>query len=426
MTEAPVAQARVHLWGHLVGTVTEYANGRIGFSYAAEYVESGVAISPRFLPLKPPRTFEFPELRGMGAFLGLPGALADSLPDSFGNLVIRSYFEGLGEPERALSPVQRLLYVGDRAMGALEYTPRLQRKTADEERALEVKALVESARRLIEGDPGEALGDILRVGGSAGGARAKALILWDREKRRVRSGFARPQEGEVAWMVKFDGVGSANLLDQKARPYNRIEYTYAVLAKQLGLEMAEVDHIESEDGLFHFLTRRFDRTGPQKHHMHSLGGLTHVDFNRPQAYSYEAWFRLILELRLGHVAIEQAWRRMLFNVVGRNQDDHVKNIAFMLKDHASGWALAPAYDLTFAAGGGYTRAHQMTVAGRADGHTRAELLELGRKFDIRHPERTLDATIDAFARWPDLARSWRVPEAEVKAVSQKLRLYLRA
>lgn len=162
----------------------------------------------------------------MDAFLGLPGVLADSLPDTFGNLVIRDYSESLGQPDKAMSPVQRLLYVGNRAMGGLEYTPHLQRKTPDKT-ALEVKTLVESARKLIEGETGEAVHEIMRVGGSAGGARAKALILWDRDRKRVRSGFARPRDGEQAWLIKFDGVGSANIVDQGRKPFNHMVHLRA-------------------------------------------------------------------------------------------------------------------------------------------------------------------------------------------------------
>lgn len=424
ITTEAIARAHVHLWGDLVGTVTEYANGRIGFAYAGDFIDSGFPISPRFLPLRPPRTFEFPELRSMDAFQGLPGVLADSLPDTFGNLIIRSYFERLGQLDKAMSPVQRLLYVGNRGMGALEYTPHLQRKTPQDEQALEIKSLVESARRLIEGDANDAIQDIMRVGGSAGGARAKALILWDREKQRVRSGFARPKPGEEAWLIKFDGVGSANVLDNKAKPYNRIEYTYALLARELDIDMEEVHYIEEESGMFHFMTRRFDRAGVHKHHMHSLGGIAHIDYNRPQAYSYDAWFRLILDMGLGHAALDQAYRRMVFNIIGRNQDDHVKNIAFLMKDRSSGWLLAPAYDLTYAAGANYTRMHQMTIAGRADGFARGELIDLGRKFDIRHPERILDGTIEAFSRWPLLADKWRVNPEDVKRVHAGHRLNL--
>ena len=190
-----IAQARVHLWDQQVGTITEFQNGRIGFAYARDYLDSGVSISPRFLPLES-RIFEFPELRGMDSFLGLPGVLADSLPDTFGNLVIRNYFESLGQPDNALSPVERLLYVGKRAMGALEYTPQLQRKTPEEEQRAgnqDPGRVGSPADRRRTGRGGH---EIMRVGGSAGGARAKALILWDRERQRVRSGFARPRDGE--------------------------------------------------------------------------------------------------------------------------------------------------------------------------------------------------------------------------------------
>lgn len=419
-----IAQARVHLWDELVGTVTEYDSGRIGFAYDRDYLQGGISISPQFLPLEP-RTFEFPELRRMESFSGLPGALADSLPDTFGNLIIRNYFAARGESDKAMSPVQRLLYVGNRAMGALEYAPHLQVRTPEEERALEVQSLVESARKLIEGDTSEAVQEIMRVGGSAGGARAKALILWNKAKHRVRSGFARPREGDEAWMIKFDGVTSANERDNHARPFNRIEYTYALLARQLGIDMMEVDYLE-DDGLFHFMTRRFDRRGADKLHVHSLAGITHTDFNIPQAYSYEAWFRLILTLQLGYPAMEQAYRRMLFNIVGRNQDDHVKNISFLRADKRSDWTLAPAYDLTYAAGAGYTRNHQMTAAGKADNFTRDELVALGKAFDIKASAALLDATIDAFAGWPALARQWGVDEARIGAVAAAHRLSLRA
>ena len=409
--------AKVSLWDKTVGHVREYQNGRIGFDYDPDYLLTGPSLSPRFLPLQK-RVFEFPELRAMSSFQGLPGVLADSLPDTFGNLVIRKYFEEKGEPDNALSPVQRLLYVGKRAMGGLEYAPSLQRKTPEEERALEIQSLVESARQLIEGEPGEAVHEIMRVGGSAGGARAKALILWNRQKARVRSGFARLQDGDEPWLIKFDGVGSANALDMKAMPFNRIEYTYALLAKSVQIDMEEVAYFEEPDSRrFHFMTRRFDRQGITKRHAHSLGGMTHVDFNHPQAYSYEAWFRLIMELKLGAAALEQAYRRMLFNIVGRNQDDHVKNIAFLLDSPQASWRLAPAYDLTFAAGGGYTLRHQMTAGGLSDGFEHDGLIEIGERFDIARPRRILEQTIDAFAAWPTLARDWGIPPELIARVA---------
>jgi serine/threonine-protein kinase HipA len=417
------AKATIRLWGEMIGTVMEYENGRIGFSYDSYYLRNGgLAISPKFLPLEA-RTFEFSDLQRQAAFMGLPGVLADSLPDTFGNLIIKKYFEERGELEKSMSPVQRLLYVGNRAMGALEYAPQLQRKSAEEERALEIKSLVESARRLIEGDAGEAIHEIMRVGGSAGGARPKALILWDREKNKVRSGFANHRVGEEHWLIKFDGINSASERDNKAKPFNRIEYTYALLAKQLGIEMEEVSYAE-EGQLFHFMTRRFDRTQTAKHHMHSLAGMTHVDYNLPGAYSYESWLRLIQELHLGYPAMDQAYRRMIFNMVGRNQDDHVKNISFLMKEKLSDWALAPAYDLTYSAGLGYTRQHQMTVAGHGDEFTRDELIDFGKKFDIHHPEIILNATVDAFSQWSAMGKQWGVETEDRKRVTAGHRLYL--
>jgi len=415
-----VATAHVHLWGRLVGQVMEYTNGRIAFVYDKDYLVSGRELSPKHLPLTT-EVFEFPELRTSTSFLGLPGVIADSLPDTFGNRIIQSYFEGKGERDKALSPVQRLLYVGKRAMGALEYTPALQRKTKEEEQALEVQSLVDSARKLIEGETTEAVQEIMRVGGAAGGARAKALILWNKKQKRLRSGFAKPKVGDESWLIKFDGVASANVLDMNAKPFNRIEYTYALLAQKLKIKMSQVDYLE-DNGLFHFMTKRFDRVDTMKIHMHSLGGMAHIDYNRPQSFSYEAWFRLMLELNLGQQALEQGFKRMVFNIVGRNQDDHVKNISFLLDSMTGEWSLAPAYDLTFAAGSAYTVQHQMTLGNQADNFSRALLLETGKKFNIKQVAEVIDEVEEVFMGWGDLAAQYDVPAEQIAEVKNKHRV----
>jgi serine/threonine-protein kinase HipA len=417
------SRAKVSLWGRHVGNVTQYTSGRIGFSYAADYLKDGVALSPIHLPLDS-STFEFSGLVGFEAFMGLPGVFADSLPDKFGNLIIKNYFDAKGQPDKALSPVQKLLYVGSRAMGGLEYAPHLQRKTPEDELALEMSALVTSARKLIEGDTSEAINEIMRVGGSAGGARAKALILRNRVLNRVKSGFAVPQKNDEHWLIKFDGVDSANRPDLNIRPYNRIEYTYALMTVELNIDMAPADFIEEENGLFHVMFKRFDREGSEKIHMHSLGGMTHVDFHRPQSFSYENWFRLILQLGLGYQTLEQAYRRMIFNIVGRNQDDHVKNISFIMNKTEKTWQLSPAYDLTYAYGSGFTVQHQMTLKGRADNFERNLLIEVGQEFDIKNPESIIDATVETFSHWPELARKYGVPEKNVLSVNAAHRLYL--
>jgi len=360
-TPAVAALARVMLWGHDVGAVSELPNGRVVFNYTPGFRAGGLEISPVHLPLTRRGSFEFPSLRRVEAFNGLPGVLADALPDRFGNEIIRQYFVSKGEPDKALSPVQRLLYIGKRAVGALEFEPALSdRRTVLETQALEVKSLVDQARRVIEGKGGEAVREIMQVGSSAGGARAKAIILWNQKKNQVRSAHAKPRVGDEHWIIKFDGVGELGKPDFRHQSYNRIEYVYSLLAKKAGIRTQETYLLEEGD-LAHFMIKRFDRDGVKKLHVHTLGGMEHADYNAPQTYSYEQWMRLILRLNLGYPALEQAYLRTAFNLMARNQDDHVKNHSFLM--HPDGrWELAPAYDLTYAKGAGYTKAHQMTLA----------------------------------------------------------------
>ncbi|NUA25222.1 type II toxin-antitoxin system HipA family toxin [Cupriavidus basilensis] len=421
-----LASAHVLMHGQTVGAVTEFDNGRIGFNYDPEYLGTGgPSISPEFLPSQS-GTFEFPELRRVDAFLGLPGVLADALPDTFGNLIIKKYFEDRGEPDKAMSPVQRLLYIGDRAMGALEFRPRIDRRaTAGESEALEVGTLVEAARKLVAGEQDGAIQELMRIGASAGGARAKALILWNRRDKQIRSAFVKPRKGEESWLIKFGGVESANPNDHHAQPFNRVEYTYALLTEELGIDMAPVDFIEEDNGRFHFLAKRFDRSeGGGRVHMHSLAGLTHIDYNIPRAYSYDQYFRWIRAFQMPHTAIEEAYRRMIFNVVGRNQDDHVKNFAFLMSPTGA-WSLSPAYDLTFSAGAGYTLQHQMTIGGKADHFTVDDLIEFGKKFDVAGPKAVIERTVDVFSGWAALARLWKVAPKEIEARAGRLRLFKR-
>ncbi|HEY0929766.1 MAG TPA: type II toxin-antitoxin system HipA family toxin [Gemmatimonas sp.] len=430
------ALATVRLWGRDVGVVAEDpSTGTVIFEYTDAFRASGLEISPRHLPLNRRGPLVFPELARSDAFLGLPGVLADSLPDAYGNAVIRRYFEQRGRAQDAMSPVQRLLYIGQRAMGALEFTPPIESMQTDATReALEVSTLVEQARRVIEGDTSIAIPEMMQVGATAGGARAKALILWHRGNGRVRSGFAPVSSGDEHWMIKFDGVaigegGHSVTRDFRPQPYGRIEFAYAQMARRAGIEMSET-HLLREREFAHFMTRRFDRvqrgvslatiaeqdtpitqlaaSGPEptaRLHMHTLGGLEHADYNVRQILSYEDWFRTILALQLGQQAVDQAYRRMVFNLAARNQDDHVKNIAFLM-DERGHWSLAPAYDLTWAVGGAWTRTHQMTVRGKDDHFTRDDLLVVGKTFDV--PEagaRIIDDVEEGLAAWESAAKS---------------------
>ena len=414
---------RVRLWGREVGILLESERGgRITFEYDHGFRDSGLEISPILLPLSRAGPVSFPELARKPAFAALPGVFADALPDRFGNAVIRRYFEARGRPQDAWSPLQRLRYVGDRAMGALEFRP-LHDPGPGTEEALEVRALVDQARRLIEGDVSVAVPEMMQVGGSAGGARPKALILWDRETGRVRSGFAHPEAGEELWLIKFDGVSrDASGLGMHAHgapgPWGRVEYAYSRMARDAGIRMAKT-HLLRDDDLAHFMTRRFDRMpalgtggseGFERLHLHSLGGLQHIDFNDQFVFSYEGWFDTIRVLEMGQPSVNEAFRRLVFNVATVNFDDHVKNFAFLM-DRAGRWQLAPAYDLTYAENDAWTRQHQMSVNGRFRDITRADLLTVGRTFDVpAGGGRIIEQVMEALDGWSTYADAAGVPE----------------
>jgi serine/threonine-protein kinase HipA len=422
------AVATIRLWDQAVGALAEGPDGRITFEYDPTFRTSGLEISPLHLPLSLLGPVEFPELRRQKAFAGLPGVFADALPDAFGNAVIRRYFEARGTPDAALSPVQRLLYIGTRAMGALEFHPTLDgRRNAAIEEALDVARLVEEARRIIEGDTDVAVPEMMQVGASAGGARAKALILWDRQQNRVRSAFAAPTPQEEPWLIKFDGVtdgtgGPDVREDVRPGPFGRIEYVYGQMARAAGITMAE-SHLLHERDFAHFMTKRFDRDAGQRIHMHSFGGLDHVDYNAPRERSYEDYFAIIRQFGLGQPAIEQAFRRMVFNVAAVNQDDHVKNFAFLMGRDGK-WALSPAYDVTFAKGNMWTRTHQMHVNGKDDGFTRDDLLAVGTKMDLPNGGAAIIAEVDAaMDLWESKARNAEIPDEWIQRIASLFRRF---
>ena len=404
-SEPPVAVVR--LWGKRVAAVAEDAAGGITFEFDDDFRRNGIEVSPLLLPLSRGGPMSLPELRRKPAFGGLPGLLADSLPDDFGNRVIRRYFEERGSLGAELSPVQRLLYMGSRAMGALEFEPAYASHEGPASEALEVASLVSQARSLIEGDVATAIPEIMRVGGSAGGARAKALILWNGETKQVRSGFAYPEAGDEPWIIKFDGVqrgsgGPVADVGYESLPYGRTEYVYSMMARAAGIEM-EPTFLLEERGFGHFMTRRFDRPAGGKLHMHSLGGMQHVDFNEQFVFSYEDYFRTIRALHLGQPAINEAFRRMVFSFATLNRDDHVKNFSFLM-DRAGDWRLAPAYDVAYAAHSPWTRQHQMSANGKHIDFTRKDLLDVGARFDVPHGGRDIvERVMESLSLWTPTA-----------------------
>lgn len=418
------AFAEVRLWGRTLGGVAELDDGAIVFEYDDAFRNSGLEISPLHLPLSLGGPTRFDELRRKDAFRGLPGVLADALPDAFGTQVIRAYYSARGEVAKAFSPVQHLLYVGTRAIGALTFHPAedLPLQAAEDE-ALEVAQLVADARRIIAGHADVTIPEIYRVGSSAGGMRPKAVVLFQPDTREIRSAFAPAQPGDVPAIVKFDGVGDAAVERRlgEPQPFNRVEAAYSDMARTAGLDVPPLYLLESAEGHAHLVVPRFDRVEAGPLHQHTLGGLLHVDYNDPGASSYEEYLRMILRLGMPHGQVLEGFRRMVFNVFAVNQDDHVKNLSFHM-DPEGRWRLTPAYDLTFAKGGGWTASHQMRVNDKRAGLVRADLLAVAEAFGIRAPSRIIDGVRDAVADWPVRARGRGVPPETVGRIGEDLDL----
>ena len=369
--------AEVRLWGRTIGAVSLGDNDAVtAFEYDAAFSGSGIEVSPIAMPLSR-RVYTFPELP-VKTFYGLPGLLADSLPDKFGNALINAWLATQGRPADSFDAVERLCYTGERGMGALEFSPMIGPRTR-QANAIQIDKLVELASEVLTHRNGlrasfadeskeQALTDILRVGTSAGGARAKAVIAWNPSTNEVRSGQIPAGEGFEYWLLKFDGVsGNRDKELEDPKGYGVIEYAYYRMAKDCGIDISECRLFE-ENGRRHFMTRRFDRLASgEKLHMQSLCALAHFDFNMAGAYSYEQALLVIRQLGLPMQAIEEQFRRMAFNIVARNQDDHVKNIAFLM-DKSGVWSLSPAFDMTYSfnPAGSWTASHQMTLNGKRD------------------------------------------------------------
>ena len=404
-----VRAARVILWGREIGAVAwNEARGLAEFEYTDAFIRTGFDVAPLTLP-RDRRIVSFPELP-RGTFYGLPGLLADSLPDRFGNALIDLWCQRHGRSIGDLTPVERLCYIGTRGMGALEFKPALvpsQRFSVP----IEVAELSELAREILANRTSlladlrykqQAIDTIIRIGTSAGGARAKALIAWNPATGEVRSGQVPVPTGFEPWILKFDGVQDQMLGDPKG--YGRIEYAYHLMATECGIQMTSC-RLLKEGGRAHFMTKRFDRgTNNEKLHMLSLCGIAHFDFNAAGAYSYEQAFAVILRLNLGHAALEELFRRMVFNVVARNQDDHTRNIAFLM-DKNGQWQLAPAFDMIWAfnADGRWTNVHQMRINGKQDGFVRDDLLSVATAYGIRRANEIIEQVVETVARWPAFA-----------------------
>jgi serine/threonine-protein kinase HipA len=429
MKHVPVIEVR--MWGQRVGAVAQDRQlGYYAFAYEPAWRRAGTELAPLTMPLNDRRmAFLFPNLPE-ATFHRLSGMVADALPDYFGNELIDRWMAQHGVAKNEVTPLDRLAYMGKRGMGALEFKPT--RGSHNESAApLEMKSLVEDARKLLsgdlslDGDAGAALANIIHVGASAGGARAKAVIAWNPETNIIRSGQFDAAEGFEHWLLKFDGVGKDVELGTGA-DYGRIEYAYSVMAKRAGIEMSPCRLLE-ENGRAHFMTRRFDREVVKgrtlKHHVQTLCAMDHLDFKQRASHAYAQLFMVVARLGLGDTAVGQVFRRMAFNVMARNCDDHTKNFAFLLKQGGS-WELAPAYDLTHAYNpkGEWTYQHLMSVNGKFDDIAREDLLAEADRFGVRRPKDLLAEVRAAVENWPSAAKEAGLSDSAAARMATDFRL----
>lgn len=430
--------SEVWLWGTRIGAVTIPANERFAsFEYDSDFQRSAIELSPLMMPLGG-QVYRFPAL-ALESFHGLPGLLADALPDKYGNALIDAWLATQGRVGADFNAVERLCYTGKRGMGALEFTPAEGPNSTSAEK-IEIEELVKLASEVLVHrselkatfagtEKAEALREILRVGTSAGGARAKAIIAWNPETNEVRSGQVAAPDGFEYWLMKFDGVENNKDRDL-ADPlgFSAIEYAYSRMAADAGIEMAECRLFE-EGPRRHFMTRRFDRLPDgDKLHMQSLAALFHLDFNQPGANAYEQAFMAIRELGLGQDVLAQQFRRAVFNIVGRNQDDHVKNIAFLM-DRNGQWRLAPAFDISWAYNpdGPWTAQHQMSMGGKRDYFTFNDLAAGGDAAGLstRAVREVLEEVTHTVSRWREIATEVGVRPNFVEDIEMSLRLDIR-
>lgn len=416
--------ARVNMFGQPVGAFRWDERYQVAqFEYDRSFVGRGLEPSPLMMPVREGRVYSFAGLN-RETYMGLPGMLADSLPDTYGRALFERWLALTGRTSG--NPIESLCFLGKRCMGALEFEPASD-AGYDPNQRFAIDALVEVAREALDkksefgvnlnDDRKAAIAEILRLGTSAGGQRAKAIIAYNKATGEVRSGQVEAPEGFDYYLIKLDGV-SANAGFKETENYGRMEYSFYQLASACGIEMTECSLIE-ENGRAHFLTKRFDREGGRKVHMQTLCGLAHYDFRLLRGYSYEQAFNVMRALRLPYSAAQEMFRRMVFNVVVRNQDDHTKNISFLM-DEGGHWRLSPAYDMGYAYNpqGGWTAMHQMSINGKFDEITRADLLAFANANSIKDAKEVIDQVYDAAARWPEMARHCGVPEAMVTTVTK--------
>ena len=416
--------AKVSMFGIPVGTFNWDSRYEVArFEYDHSFIGLGMEPSPLMMPVQEGRVYSFANL-GRDTYQGLPGMLADSLPDTYGRALFDRWLALTGRTSG--NPIESLCFLGKRCMGALEFEPATD-LSYNPHMKIEIDRLVEVAREALteksafgtnlNDDRKAAVAEILRLGTSAGGQRAKAIIAYNKETGEVRSGQVEAPEGFDYYIIKLDGV-SAKAGFRETENYGRLEYSFYKLAKACGIEMTECFILE-ENGRAHFLTKRFDRKDGKKVHMQTLCGIAHFDYRLHRAYSYEQAFNVMRALRLSYAEARQMFRRMVFNVMIRNQDDHTKNISFLMEEDGK-WHLSPAYDMGYAynPNGGWTATHQMSINGKYDDITRNDLLTFASQNNIKDATSIIDEVCEATSHWGAIAKDCGVPDSVIDKIKR--------
>ncbi|MBW2741230.1 MAG: type II toxin-antitoxin system HipA family toxin [Deltaproteobacteria bacterium] len=424
-----VSIAKINIWNTFVGAVAwDDSRGYATFEFDPNFLKKKWDLSPLMMSIedvsKSRSIFSFPNLN-KETYKGLPGMLADSLPDKYGNKLIEAWLARNGRDAGSFNSVERLCYTGKRGMGALEYKPATH-AFDDSSKSIEIEKLVRLAKDVlsdrenlktgISAGNDEGLLDIIRVGTSAGGARAKAIIAYNEKTGDVRSGQIDGLEDDDYWIIKFDGVTNEQLGDPKG--YGKIEYAYYLMAKECGINMTAGRLLE-KNRRAHFMTKRFDRQGTKKLHLQTLCAIAHFDYNDPAAYSYEQAFQVMRQLRLPYRDAEELLRRMCFNVIARNQDDHTKNISFLMDENGE-WALSPAYDVTYAydPANKWMKDHQMSINGKRKDIERSDMVALAKKMNIKKPNEIIEKIISKVMNWSKYADKAKVSAKQTKAIER--------
>ena len=413
----------VMLWGQHLGAIIpdEQRPGYYLFQYADD-LPAYINPSPINMPVNQ-SVYSFS--LDKNTYQGLPGMISDSLPDKFGNALVNQYMEGNGIAANQVTTLDRLLYIGKRGMGALEFEPSKTLEQKDHY-SLAMSDLVESARMAIQGNFSQVASDLIQIGSSAGGARPKAVVGWNRQNKDIIAGqFDLPLEYEH-WLLKFDGVGEDQELGG-GDGYGCIEYIYHLMAKDAGIQMSECRLFE-ENGRAHFMTKRFDRIGNEKIHMQSFCALAHQDFNQPYVTDYSSLLRTAQMLDLGKHEITQLYARMVFNVLSNNCDDHTKNFTFLMNTDGT-WSLAPAFDVTHAHNplpDKWTKQHQMSINGKfaiKDIYLE-DLLAVAKKFSINNPSRIINTIKKSLLSWNSLAGEYNLSDKQRISINEEIQLNL--